>query len=276
MAVRKYKPTTPGRRGASVVTFDDITRSKPEKSLVAKGRNKAGRNTHGRITARHQGGGTKRRYRVIDFRRNKDGVPARVAHIEYDPNRSARIALLNYADGEKRYILAPQGLAVGDRLMSGAEAEVRPGNALQLRNIPVGTVLHAIELKPGAGARMARSAGASVQLMAKEGQMATLRLPSGEVRLVPAACKATVGSVGNAEHELVALGKAGRARWKRKRPSVRGVAMNPVDHPLGGGEGKSSGGRHPTTPWGQKEGRTRRKNKPSNKYIVRRRGKGRG
>ena len=276
MAVRKYKPTTPGRRGASVSTFEEITRSTPEKSLVTKGRNKAGRNTHGRITARHQGGGAKRLYRVVDFRRNKDGVPAKVAHIEYDPNRSARIALLHYVDGEKRYILAPDGVAQGDMLVSGSEAEIRPGNALPLRNIPVGTVIHAIELKPGAGAKMARSAGTSVQLMAKEGQMATLRLPSGETRLVPSACKATVGAVGNAEHELIALGKAGRARWKRVRPSVRGVAMNPVDHPLGGGEGKSSGGRHPTSPWGQKEGRTRKKNKASNKYIVRRRGKGRG
>ena len=211
MAVRKYKPTTPGRRGASVSTFDELTRSKPEKSLVAKGRNKAGRNVHGRITARHQGGGTKRRYRVIDFRRNKDGVPAKVAHIEYDPNRSARIALLHYVDGEKRYILAPDGVGQGDLLMSGPDAEIRPGNALPLRNIPVGTVVHAIELKPGAGAKMARSAGASVQLMAKEGTMATLRLPSGETRLVPSACKATVGAVGNAEHELIQLGKAGRA-----------------------------------------------------------------
>ncbi len=275
MAVRKYKPTTPGRRGASVSSFDEITRSHPEKSLMAKGRKKAGRNVHGRITARHQGGGTKRRYRLIDFRRNKDGVPAKVAHIEYDPNRSARIALLHYADGEKRYILAPEGIRVGDRLMSGEAAEIRPGNALPLRNIPVGTIVHAIELKPGAGAKMARSAGASVQLMAKEGRLATLRLPSGEMRMVPATCKATVGSVGNAEHELIALGKAGRARWKGRRPSVRGVAMNPVDHPLGGGEGKSSGGRHPTSPWGQKEGRTRKKNKASNRYIVRRRGKGR-
>jgi large subunit ribosomal protein L2 len=275
MAVRKYKPTTPGRRGASVSSFDELTRSKPEKSLVAKGRNKAGRNTHGRITARHQGGGTKRRYRVVDFRRNKDGVPAKVAHIEYDPNRSARIALLHYVDGEKRYILAPDGIAQGDLLMSGSEAEIRPGNALPLCNIPVGTVIHAIELKPGAGAKMARSAGASVQLMAKEGAMATLRLPSGETRLVPSACKATVGAVGNAEHELISLGKAGRARWQRRRPSVRGVAMNPVDHPLGGGEGKSSGGRHPSSPWGKKEGRTRKKKKASTKYIVRRRGKGR-
>jgi large subunit ribosomal protein L2 len=275
MAVRKYKPTTPGRRGASVSSFDDISRSRPEKSLVAKGRKKAGRNVHGRITARHQGGGTKRRYRLIDFRRNKDGVPAKVAHIEYDPNRSARIALLHYVDGEKRYILAPEGLRVGDVLMSGEGAEIWTGNALPLRNIPVGTVVHAIELKPGAGAKMARSAGASVQLMAKEGRLATLRLPSGEMRMVASTCKATVGSVGNAEHELVALGKAGRARWKGKRPSVRGVAMNPVDHPLGGGEGKSSGGRHPTSPWGQKEGRTRKKNKTSNRYVVRRRGKGR-
>ncbi|GIU97271.1 MAG: 50S ribosomal protein L2 [Actinomycetota bacterium] len=276
MGIRKYRPTTPGRRGASVSTFEELTRSTPEKSLLAKGRNKAGRNNRGRITARHQGGGAKRRYRVIDFRRNKDGVPATVAHIEYDPNRSARIALLHYADGEKRYILAPQGVRQGDRLMSGPDAEIRPGNALPLRNIPVGTVVHAIELKPGAGARMARSAGASVQLMAKEGDLATLRLPSGEMRMVPSACRATVGAVGNPEHELIAIGKAGRARWKRRRPSVRGVAMNPVDHPLGGGEGKSSGGRHPTSPWGKKEGRTRKKNKASNRYIVRRRGKGRG
>ena len=276
MAVRKYKPTTPGRRGASVSGFDEITRAKPEKSLLAKGRNKGGRNVHGRITTRHQGGGNKQRYRIIDFRRNKDGVPAKVAQIEYDPNRSARIALLHYADGEKRYILAPEGVAVGDRLMSGPDAEIRPGNALPLRNIPVGTVLHAIELKPGAGAKMARSAGTSVQLMAKEGAKATIRLPSGETRLVPATCKGTVGVVGNAEHELISLGKAGRARWLNKRPSVRGVAMNPVDHPLGGGEGKSSGGRHPTSPWGKKEGRTRKKKKPSNKDIVRRRGKGRG
>jgi large subunit ribosomal protein L2 len=276
MAVRKYKPTTPGRRGASVSSFEEITRATPERSLVAKGRNKAGRNVHGRITARHHGGGNKQRYRIIDFKRNKDGVPAKVAHIEYDPNRSARIALLHYVDGEKRYILAPQGIAVGDRLVSGPDAEIRPGNALPLRNIPVGTVIHAIEMKPGAGAKMARSAGASVQLMAKEGSMATLRLPSGEMRLVPASCRATVGEVGNPEHELISLGKAGRARWKNRRPSVRGVAMNPVDHPLGGGEGKSSGGRHPSSPWGKKEGRTRKKNKASNKYIVRRRGKGRG
>jgi large subunit ribosomal protein L2 len=275
MAVRKYKPTSPGRRGASVSGFEEITRSTPERSLLEKGRAKAGRNNKGRVTTRHQGGGNKRRYRAVDFRRNKDGVPARVAHVEYDPNRSARLALLHYADGEKRYILAPQGLSVGDTLMSGEGAEIRPGNALPLRNIPVGTVVHAVELKPGGGAKMARSAGTSVQLMAKEGRYATLRLPSGEMRLVETACKGTVGEVGNAEHELIALGKAGRNRWLGKRPSVRGVAMNPVDHPLGGGEGKSSGGRHPTSPWGKKEGRTRKKNKASNKLIVRRRGKGR-
>jgi large subunit ribosomal protein L2 len=275
MPVRKYKPTSPGRRGASVSTFKDLTRDKPEKSLVSKGRKKAGRNNKGRITTRHQGGGTKRRYRVVDFRRNKDGVPAKVAHIEYDPNRSARIALLHYVDGEKRYILAPQGVSVGDTVMSGERAEIRPGNALPLRNIPIGTVIHAVELRPGGGAKMARSAGASVQLMAKEGAYATVRLPSGETRRVEAACKGVVGIVGNAEHELVQVGKAGRNRWRNKRPSVRGVAMNPVDHPLGGGEGKASGGRHPTSPWGKKEGRTRKKNNPSNKYIVRRRGKGR-
>jgi large subunit ribosomal protein L2 len=276
MAVRKYKPTTPGRRGASVSSFDEITRAKPERSLLDKGRNRAGRNAQGRITTRHQGGGNKRRYRTIDFKRNKDGVPAKVAHIEYDPNRTARIALLHYADGEKRYILAPDGLRVGDRVQSGEGADIRPGNALPLRNIPVGTTVHAVELKPGAGARMARSAGTSIQVMAKEGKYATLRLPSGEMRLVLAICKATVGEVGNAEHELVQLGKAGRNRWRGKRPSVRGVAMNPIDHPLGGGEGKSSGGRHPTSPWGKKEGRTRKANKASSKLIVRRRGKGRG
>jgi large subunit ribosomal protein L2 len=276
MAVRKYKPTSAGRRGASVAGFEEVTRARPEKSLVEKGRKRAGRNNRGRITMRHQGGGNKRRFRTVDFRRNKDGVPAKVAQIEYDPNRSARIALLHYVDGEKRYILAPQGVKTGDRLMSGEGADVRPGNALPLRNIPVGTVIHAVELKPGGGAKMARSAGTSVQLVAKEGKFATLRLPSGEMRLVEASCKGTIGVVGNAEHELVSLGKAGRSRWLNKRPSVRGVAMNPVDHPLGGGEGKSSGGRHPTSPWGKKEGRTRRKKQQSSKLIIRRRGKGRG
>jgi large subunit ribosomal protein L2 len=276
MAIRKYKPTTPGRRGASVSSFEEITRSTPEKSLVKKGRKMAGRNNQGRITTRHQGGGVKRRYRVIDFRRNKDGIPAKVAEIEYDPNRSARIALLHYADGAKRYILAPQGVKVGDNLMSGEGADIRPGNALPLRNIPVGTVIHNVELKPGAGAKIARSAGTSIQLVAKEGKFATLRLPSGEMRLVHSVCKATVGVVGNPEHELVQIGKAGRNRWKNKRPSVRGVVMNPVDHPLGGGEGKSSGGRHPVSPWGKPEGRTRNKKKASQKMIIRRRGKGRG
>ena len=275
MAVRKYKPTTPGRRGSSVSDFKDVTSSRPEKSLTKGIRKKAGRNAHGRVTARHQGGGHKRQYRLIDFRRNKDGIPAKVATIEYDPNRSARIALLHYVDGEKRYILAPHGLQVGDRLMSGSGADIRPGNALPLASIPVGTIVHAIELKPGAGAKMARSAGTGVQLLAKEGGKATLRMPSGEIRLVDARCRASIGAVGNPEHELISWGKAGRSRWRGKRPSVRGVAMNPVDHPMGGGEGKSSGGRHPTSPWGKKEGRTRRP-KPSDKLIVRRRGKRRG
>jgi large subunit ribosomal protein L2 len=267
MPVRKYKPTTAGRRGASVADFSETTRGRPEKSLTRGLKKRAGRNAHGRITARHQGGGHKRQYRVIDFKRNKDGVPAKVATIEYDPNRTARIALVHYADGEKRYILAPQGLEVGHRIVSGSGADIRPGNALPLASIPVGTIVHAVE--------MARSAGVGVQLLAKEGGFATLRMPSGEIRLVDAKCRATVGVVGNPEHELVSLGKAGRNRWLGKRPSVRGVAMNPVDHPLGGGEGKSSGGRHPTSPWGKKEGRTR-KPKPSDRLILRRRGKRRG
>jgi large subunit ribosomal protein L2 len=275
MPVRKYKPTTPGRRGSSVSDFSEITRQEPEKRLTKPNPKRAGRNAYGRITTRHQGGGHKRQYRVIDFKRSKDGVPAKVAHIEYDPNRTARIALLHYADGEKRYILAPEGIAVGQTITSGSGVDIRPGNALPLASIPVGTIVHAVELKPGAGAKMARSAGTGVQLLAKEGGRATLRMPSGEIRLVDAKCRATVGEVGNQEHELVSWGKAGRNRWRGKRPSVRGVAMNPVDHPLGGGEGKSSGGRHPTSPWGKKEGRTR-KPKPSDKLIVRRRGKGRG
>jgi large subunit ribosomal protein L2 len=273
VALRKYKPTTPGRRGSSVSDFSEITRDRPQRGLVKKLTKKAGRNAHGRITTRHRGGGHKRRYRVVDFRRTKDQVPATVAHIEYDPNRSARIALLHYADGEKRYILAPQGLRQGDRLMSGPGADIRPGNALPLANIPIGTVVHAVELRPGQGAKMARSAGSSVQIVAKEGRFAQLRLPSGEMRLVELACRASIGAVGNPEHELVAKGKAGRTRWKGVRPSVRGVAMNPVDHPLGGGEGKSSGGRHPTSPWGKPEGRTRKKAKASDRYIVRRRRK---
>jgi large subunit ribosomal protein L2 len=276
MAIRKYKPTTPGRRGSGVSDFSELSRKGPEKSLVRPKPQKAGRNVYGRITTRHKGGGHKRQYRVIDFRREKDGIPAKVASIEYDPNRSARIALLHYADGEKRYILAPQGLRVGELVSSGSGADIRPGNALPLANIPVGTVVHAVELRPGGGAKIARSAGTGIQLVAKESGFAQLRLPSGEIRRVDLRCRASVGQVGNPEHELVSLGKAGRKRWLGVRPTTRGVAMNPVDHPLGGGEGKSSGGRHPTTPWGKKEGRTRKKGKASNQYIVRRRGKGRG
>ena len=274
MGIRKYKPTTPGRRGASGSDFSEITRSEPEKSLVRPLHGKGGRNVHGRITARHQGGGHKRAYRLIDFRRHdKDGVPAKVAHIEYDPNRTARIALLHYVDGEKRYILAPQGLSQGDRVENGPGADIKPGNALPLKSIPTGTVIHAIELRPGGGAKIARSAGAGVQLLAKEAGYAALRMPSGEIRRVSVECRATVGEVGNAEQANIKLGKAGRNRWKGKRPSVRGVAMNPVDHPLGGGEGKSSGGRHPVSPWGKPEGRTRRAHKPSDRMISRRRGK---
>src|SRR5918997_2771906 len=257
MPVRKSKPTSPGRRFQTHSDFSELTRTEPEKSLLEPKPKKAGRNNYGRITSRRQGGGNKNRYRVIDFRRNKDGIPAKVAHIEYDPNRNARIALLHYKDGEKRYILLPNRVKVGDVLQSGAGADIRPGNALPLRNIPVGTVVHNVELKPGAGGKMARSAGASVQLIAKEGANATLRLPSGEMRMVSMDCRATIGEVGNAESELISVGKAGRARWKGRRPTVRGVAMNPIDHPLGGGEGKSSGGRHPVSPWGKKEGRTR-------------------
>ena len=273
MAVRKRKPTSPGRRFQTVSDFAEITTDKPEKSLIAKQGNTGGRNTYGRVTSRHRGGGHKQRYRIIDFRRDKDGVPARVASIEYDPNRNARIALLNYLDGEKRYILAPVGVKVDDRLESGSGAEIRPGNALPLRNIPAGTIVHAIEMRPGGGAKLGRSAGAAVQLMSKEGKLALLRLPSGEMRQVPMDCRATVGQVGNNEAELIKLGKAGRSRWKGVRPQTRGVAMNPVDHPLGGGEGKSSGGRHPVSPWGKPEKRTRSKKKASNKYIVRRRTK---
>src|ERR1700754_677697 len=243
MAIRKYKPTTPGRRGSSVADFAEITRSTPEKSLLVPLPKKGGRNVHGRITTRHQGGGHKRQYRLIDFKRvDKDGVPAKVAHIEYDPNRTARIALLHYLDGEKRYILAPVKLKQGDMVSSGVGADIKPGNALPLRNIPTGTVIHNIELRPGGGAKIARSAGARVQLVAKDGPYAQLRMPSGEIRRVEVSCRATVGEVGNAEQGNIKLGKAGRNRWKGKRPTVRGVAMNPVDHPLGGGEGKSSGG----------------------------------
>ena len=276
MPIRKAKPTSPGRRFQSHSDYAEVTRSTPEKSLVRPKPSKGGRNNYGRITTRHQGAGNKVRYRVVDFRRNKDGVPARVAHVEYDPNRNARIALLHYADGEKRYILLPNRLRVGDVVESGPAADIQIGNALPLRNIPVGTVVHNVELKPGAGGKMARSAGSSVQLVAKEGAKATLRLPSAEMRMVPMDCRATVGQVGNAEAELVSVGKAGRARWKGKRPSVRGVAMNPVDHPLGGGEGKASGGRHPVSPWGKKEGRTRKKKQSDSQIVRRRRSKKRG
>jgi large subunit ribosomal protein L2 len=273
MAVNKRKPTSPGRRFQTVSDFAEITESTPEKSLIAKKTKTGGRNTNGRVTSRHRGGGHKQRYRIIDFKRDKDGVPARVASIQYDPNRNARIALLNYADGEKRYILAPVGIKVDDRLESGSGADIRPGNALPLRNVPAGTMVHAIEMRPGGGAKMARSAGSAVQLMSKEGDLALLRLPSGEMRQVPLDCRATIGQVGNTEAELIKLGKAGRNRWKGVRPQTRGVAMNPIDHPLGGGEGKSSGGRHPVSPWGKPEARTRKRNKASNQYIVRRRAK---
>ena len=271
MAIRKRKPTSPGRRFQTASDFSELTRSRPERSLLVKQSGTGGRNNLGRKTARHRGGGHKQRYREIDFVRTKDNVPATVAAIEYDPNRTCRIALLHYHDGEKRYILAPKGLEVGDRLMSGSRSEVRPGNAMALRYIPVGTVIHNVELNAGGGGRMGRSAGASLQLVAKEGRFATLRLPSTEMRRVPIDCRATIGEVGNSEHELTKIGKAGRNRWKGVRPQTRGVAMNPVDHPLGGGEGKSSGGRHPVSPWGKPEGRTRARRKDSDKMIVRRR-----
>lgn len=271
MAIRKRKPTSPGRRFQTVSDFAEITRDRPEKSLIASKPKTGGRNSYGRMTARHRGGGHKQKYRLVDFRRDKDGVPAKVAAIEYDPNRNARIALLHYRDGEKRYIIAPQGVVVGDMLQSGHGSEIRPGNALALRYIPVGTIVHNVELKPGAGAKMGRGAGAAIQLVAKEGSFATLRLPSTEMRRVAIDCRATVGAVGNAEASLIKIGKAGRNRWKGKRPHNRGVSMNPVDHPLGGGEGKSSGGRHPVSPWGKPEGRTRKKGKKSDEMIIRRR-----
>ena len=275
MGIRKFRPTTPSRRGASVSDFATVTRSRPEKSLLAPHRFQAGRNTYGRITSRHRGGQHKRRYRLIDFRRDKDGVPATVAAVEYDPNRTSRIALLHYHDGEKRYIIAPRNLRVGQVVESGPKADIKVGNALPLANIPVGTVVHAVELRPGGGAKMGRSAGTAIQLLAKEGATAALRLPSGEIRLVDARCRASIGSVGNEDHELIKLGKAGRSRWAGRRPQSRGVVMNPVDHPLGGGEGRSSGGRHPVDPWGNPERRTRSKKKASNRAIIRRRGRNR-
>jgi len=271
MPLRKRKPTSAGRRFQTVSDFSDITTGTPEKTLLAPLPKSGGRNSYGRKTARHRGGGHKRQYRVIDFKRDKDGVPAKVASIEHDPNRNARIALLHYLDGEKRYILAPAKIRLGDLLESGPRADIRPGNALPLRSIPVGTTVHNVELKVGAGGKMGRGAGASIQLVAKEGDFATLRLPSTEMRRVPIDCRATIGEVGNAEAELISIGKAGRNRWKGVRPQTRGVAMNPVDHPLGGGEGKTSGGRHPVSPWGQPEGRTRNNNKPSQKLVIRRR-----
>jgi large subunit ribosomal protein L2 len=272
MGVKKFKPTSPGRRGMSSSDFAEITASSPLKSLTRALRKKAGRNVYGRITMRRRGGGHKRRYRVIDFRRDKYGIPAKVTTIEYDPNRSARIAFLTYVDGEKRYILAPQGVEVGQTLVSARNADVRPGNSLPLRNIPLGTLVHAVELKIGAGAKMCRAAGVAAQLLAKDGDWSQLRLPSGEVRMVHLNCRATIGQVGNSEHANIKIGKAGRSRWLGNRPKVRGVAMNPVDHPHGGGEGRTSGGRHPVTPWGvPTKGKKTRKNKRSDRFIVRRR-----
>ena len=272
MAVKNFKPTTPGRRFMTVSRFDEFTKGKPEKSLLAPLKKFGGRNNTGRITVRHRGGGHKRRYRIIDFKRDKFGIPAKVAAIEYDPNRSARIALLHYVDGEKRYILAPDGLSVGDTVVSGPDADIKVGNALPLANIPVGTLIHNIELYKNRGGQLVRSAGAAAQLMAKEGNYAHVRLPSGEVRLIHLDCMATIGQTGNVEHENITIGKAGRIRWLRRRPSVRGVAMNPVDHPHGGGEGRSPIGRAPVTPWGKPAlGRRTRKKKPSDRLIVRRR-----
>ncbi len=273
MPVKIYKPTSAGRRQMSVVDFSDLTKKRPERSLVTGRKNvSGGRNAHGHATSWQRGGGHKRLYRQIDFVRNKVGIPAKVAAIEYDPNRSAYIALLNYKDGEKRYILAPLGMSIGDEVMSGPTAEIRPGNALPLANIPIGSVIHAVEMKPGKGAQLVRSAGTGAQLMARDGEYAQLRMPSGENRMILARCIATIGQVGNLDHENVAVGKAGRTRWKGKRPNVRGVAMNPVDHPMGGGEGKSSGGRHPCTPWGvPTKGHKTRVKKASDKLIVKRR-----
>jgi large subunit ribosomal protein L2 len=272
MGIKKFKPTSPGVRTKTVLTNEDLAKKEPEKGLTQPLKRSSGRNNQGRITVWHRGGGHKRLYRIVDFKRDKTGIPAKVAAIEYDPNRSARIALLHYADGEKRYIIAPQGLSEGDTVVSGPEADIKPGNALPIRNIPAGTLVHNVELKIGKGGQLARSAGAVVQIMAKEGQYAHLRLASGEVRLVHMDCMATVGQVGNLDHEQVSLGKAGRSRWLGIRPTTRGVVMNPVDHPHGGGEGKSSGGRHPVTPWGKPtKGHKTRKNRFSDKYIVKRR-----
>jgi large subunit ribosomal protein L2 len=271
MAIRSRKPTSPGRRFQTTSDFSEITKTTPEKTLLAPTHKTGGRNVYGRKTARHRGGGHKRQYRLVDFKRVKDDITAKVAAIEYDPNRTCRIALLHYADGEKAYILAPKGLNVGMHVSSGQTADIKPGNALPLRFIPVGTTVHNVELRPGQGGKIARSAGMAVQLVAKEGDYATLRMPSTEMRRVPIDCRATVGEVGNSEHELIKIGKAGRNRWKGRRPQTRGVAMNPVDHPLGGGEGRTSGGRPAVSPWGKPEGRTRNKKKASQQLIVRRR-----
>jgi large subunit ribosomal protein L2 len=271
MALKQYRPTTPGQRQLVLIDRKGLHKGGPVKALTEGQHSSGGRNNAGRIVVRWRGGGHKQRYRIIDFKRNKDGVPATVAAIEYDPNRNARIALLHYHDGEKRYILAPNRVKVGDVLRSGQGSDIRPGNAMPMRYIPVGSVVHNVELRPGGGGKMARSAGMSVQLVAKDGDYATLRLPSTEMRRVFIDCRATLGEVGNAEAELISIGKAGRNRWKGVRPQTRGVARNPVDHPLGGGEGKSSGGRHPVSPWGKPEGRTRDRTKPSEKLIVRRR-----
>lgn len=274
MAIKKVKPTSPGRRFQTYHTFEEITDKPPEKSLLKPLRSTGGRNNKGRVTSRHRGGGHKRHYRVIDFKRDKIGIPAKVAAIEYDPNRSARIALLHYKDGEKRYILAPQKLGIGDTVLSGPDADIQPGNALPLNKIPLGTHIHNIELRIGKGGQIVRSAGTYSQLMAKEGKYALVKLPSGEVRMILGNCQATVGQLGNVMHENLSLGKAGRKRWLGKRPKVRGVAMNPVDHPMGGGEGRSSGGRHPCSPWGvPAKGYRTRKNKRSDRYIVKRRHK---
>ena len=275
MPVKSYNPTSAGRRFQTCSTFEEVTRSTPEKSLVVKLNQSGGRNNRGKITVRYRGGGHRKKYRIIDFRRDKIAIPATVAQIEYDPNRSARIALLHYADGEKRYILAPLGLNVGDKVISGPDSDIKVGNALPIMSIPVGTTLHNVELKQGAGGQLARSAGASVQLLAREGEYATLRLNSGEVRMVRTECMATIGQVGNLDHENVSIGKAGRARWMGMRPRVRGVVMNPVDHPLGGGEGKSSGGRPGCSPWGLPDGVRTRKNKTTSKFIISRRTKSR-
>ncbi|MTV49478.1 50S ribosomal protein L2 [Heliobacillus mobilis] len=274
MAVKKFKPTSPGVRQMTVANFNEITKTQPEKSLVEPLKKNAGRNNQGKLTVRHQGGGHKRMYRIIDFKRTKDSIPAKVAAIEYDPNRSGRIALLHYADGEKRYIIAPNGLKVGDTIVSGPDADIKTGNCLPLKNIPVGTLVHNIEMRPGKGGQICRSAGAAAQLMAKEGDYATLRLPSGEMRKVLVECRATVGQMGHLEHENITIGKAGRKRWMGIRPTVRGVVMNPVDHPHGGGEGRSPIGRKaPVTPWGKVAigGKTRKKKKASDKLIVKRR-----